>query len=223
MRTAAIIPALDEAPTVAGVVAAARPVVDEVIVVDNGSSDETATVAAQAGAKVISEPRRGKGEALSAGLRATGAPVVVFLDADLYGLQPDHVHRLVAPVVDGTAEMTRGVLSRGEIIDEVTMSGAVPFITGQRALRRDVFEALMPEHREGFKTEAAIEGFAEAYDLETETVLLDGVGHVIKEEKRGLVEGLRQRWVMVGQVAGMILVAAAVYRWRRLLGRLLPR
>ncbi len=223
MTTAAIIPALDEEQTVGGVVSAARPIVDEVIVVDNGSSDGTATMASRAGARVVSEPVRGKGQAMTAGLESTDADVVVFLDADLYGLEPDHVRRLVEPVVDGRVDMTRGILSRGEVLDELATSGAVPYLTGQRALRRVVFESLEPEHRTGFRAEAAIEGLAGAYDLDTETVLLEGVHHVTKEVKRGLSEGLRQRGEMVTQVVGMLVVAAAAYRWRRFLGRLFRR
>lgn len=223
MTTAAIIPALDEEPTVGGVVSAARPIVDEVIVVDNGSTDHTATMAARAGARVVSEQTRGKGQAMSAGLEATDADVVVFLDADLYGLEPEHVRLLVQPVVDGAVDMTRGILSRGDVLDELTTSGALPYLTGQRAMRRSVFEALQPEHRTGFRTEAAIEGLAGAYDLNTETVLLEGVHHATKEAKRGLSEGLRQRGQMMAQVAGMLIVAALVYRRRRFFGRLFRR
>ena len=81
----ALIPAHNEAPRIAPVVEGARRHL-EVLVVDDGSADETARVAAAAGATVIGQPRNlGKGEALKAGFRralAEGADAVVTLDAD---------------------------------------------------------------------------------------------------------------------------------------------
>ena len=108
-RCALIIPARDEAGAIASVVAAARSVVDgEIVVVDNGSRDATAATAAAAGARVITEPRRGYGHACSAGVRAVhDAGVVVFVDGD--GSMPvDDIPRLVAPILDGRADIVCG-------------------------------------------------------------------------------------------------------------------
>src|SRR6266508_3328724 len=95
-RTAAIIPAWNEESTVGAVIYAAQDaeLVDEVIVVDNASTDGTADVAADHGARVVHEPVAGKGQAMCAGVAATDADVVVFLDADLIGLRAEDVDRL---------------------------------------------------------------------------------------------------------------------------------
>ena len=66
------------------------------------------------GAQVVAEPLTGKGEAMRAGVDATDAEVIVFLDADLVGLRPDHVDALVRAVRDG-AGMACGLFDRGPL------------------------------------------------------------------------------------------------------------
>ncbi|MCB9556403.1 MAG: glycosyltransferase family 2 protein [Deltaproteobacteria bacterium] len=85
-RVALIIPALDEATTIGEVIAAVdRQLVDDLIVADNGSSDQTAQIASAAGADVVVARRRGYGSACLAGIaraRQHGAELFAFLDAD---------------------------------------------------------------------------------------------------------------------------------------------
>ena len=86
MKTAALIPALNEGPTIAAVVDGVRPFVDAVIVVDDGSSDRTGEIARAAGAEVIAHAaNRGKGEAVRTGLARVFAGAfthVLLLDGD---------------------------------------------------------------------------------------------------------------------------------------------
>ena len=107
---ALIIPALDEAEVIGGLVRRVpRDLVAEVIVVDNGSTDATASEAAGAGARVVSEPRRGYGAACWAGVAALGdgAEVAVFLDGD--GSQrPEEIGRVLAPILSGSADLVLG-------------------------------------------------------------------------------------------------------------------
>ena len=84
-RISVVIPALNEEEPIAEVVGAIPAgIADEVIVVDNGSTDRTAERAQAAGAVVISEPRRGYGRACRAGIDAvsSGCEIIVFLDGD---------------------------------------------------------------------------------------------------------------------------------------------
>ncbi|MBR0666250.1 glycosyltransferase [Roseomonas hellenica] len=112
---AVVIPCLDEEAPIAGVV---REVlaegIGEVIVVDNGSTDRTAAVAAAAGARVVSQPLRGYGRACAAGVAAVapGTDIVCFMDGDGSDV-PGFLHAVIGPVADGSADFVMGSRLRG--------------------------------------------------------------------------------------------------------------
>src|SRR5262245_23654219 len=111
----AVIPCLnEEAPIGAVVRAVIAQGVDEVIVVDNWSTDSTAERAREAGARVVQEPRRGYGRACSAGLRAirSDAEVVCFLDGDGSDV-PSFLPAVVGPVAHDEADFVMGSRLRG--------------------------------------------------------------------------------------------------------------
>src|SRR5262245_3213305 len=115
MRVSLIIPALNEAdclgPLLAEIPAGA---VYEVILVDNGSTDDTAGVARRAGAHVIVEPRRGYGYACAAGVAAATGDVLAFMDGDGSFL-PTELPRLLRPLNEDGAEFVLGTRMRGGI------------------------------------------------------------------------------------------------------------
>ncbi len=107
-----VIPAFNEEQSI-GLVLGAIPagLVTEVIVVNNNSTDDTAAVAARAGAVVITETQRGYGKACLTGLeyiRQNGCcDIVVFIDGD-YSDHPDEMYKVLAPIVNNTADMVIG-------------------------------------------------------------------------------------------------------------------
>lgn len=115
-RLAVIIPALNEERALPRVLAdLPRDSLEEIVVVDNGSSDRTAAVARAGGASVLREARRGYGWACLAGiahLRASQPDIVVFVDAD-YSDHPDELPTLIAPIVSGEYDMVIGSRTRG--------------------------------------------------------------------------------------------------------------
>jgi glycosyltransferase involved in cell wall biosynthesis len=110
-----VIPCLNERDAIGGVVAEVLAQgVGEVVVVDNGSSDDTAGVATAAGARVIREPRRGYGRACSSGLTGVGqaAEVVCFMDGDGSDV-PMFMDRVVGPILSDTSDFVMGSRLRG--------------------------------------------------------------------------------------------------------------
>ena len=110
MRVSVIIPVLNEAKSIASVLdAIPKHKVNEIVVVDTGSHDESVTIARSKGAKVVHEPRRGYGQACLTGLRTLGHPdVVVFLDGD-YSDFPEELPQLLAPLERGEADLYWGL------------------------------------------------------------------------------------------------------------------
>ncbi len=108
-----VLPALDEQETVAGVVDTIHPLlgglVDELVVLDSGSTDETAARARAAGARVVSReeavpglaPAPGKGEVLWRSLAGTSGDIIAFVDSDLINPDPAFVPKLLGPLLLG--------------------------------------------------------------------------------------------------------------------------
>jgi len=116
-RIAVLIPALNEEVSLPYVLAdLPKGAVEEVVVIDNGSSDRTAEVARAGGVTVLSEPRRGYGSACLAGieyLKTKTPDVVVFLDAD-YSDHPDELPQVVWPIVIEGYDFVIGSRTKGE-------------------------------------------------------------------------------------------------------------
>jgi glycosyltransferase involved in cell wall biosynthesis len=116
LRVALLMPALNEQPALAQVLdEVPRGLYARILVVDNGSTDGTADVARAGGAEVVSEPRRGYGQACLTGLTALGndADVIVFMDADGSDL-PAEAERLLEPIRRGQADLVIGSRALGE-------------------------------------------------------------------------------------------------------------
>jgi glycosyltransferase involved in cell wall biosynthesis len=114
MKVSLIIPALNEEESLPCVLLDLPwSILHQVIVVDNGSSDRTAHVAAANGAAVVREPRRGYGSACMAGAQAAQAEILVFLDAD-GSFDPADIPRLTEPIERAEAALVLGSRLTGE-------------------------------------------------------------------------------------------------------------
>ena len=122
MTTTLIIPALNEAESIASVLSAVPGgLADEILVVDGGSTDGTPDLARSVGARVIPEARHGYGQACATGLAAAQGQIVVFLDADGAD-DPRLLPALLAPLQQGQAELVLGSRLAGQMD-----AGAMPW------------------------------------------------------------------------------------------------
>ncbi len=178
MRVSVVIPTHNEAPAIGRVLTdLPSDLVTEVIVVDSHSSDGTCDIAARTGARVIQEPRRGYGRACLTGLANTNSPdVVVFLDGD-YSDRPSELPILLAPILEGTADIVIGSRLQGSqnaaalpwhqvfgnrlaaalitVLYRVRITDLGPF----RAARADVFQTLaLEEETYGWAVEMILKG-----------------------------------------------------------------
>jgi len=207
-----VVPAYNEAGRIGGVLDTLANVdaVDEIVVVDDGSLDGTSDavrahpIMAQGRLRLLRhEPNRGKGATMLAGAQATNCPVVVFLDADLIHLTPKHVEDLIRPVTTQGKSMALGVFRGGRGATTLAQILA-PNISGQRAIRRDVFLKVPRLTEAGYGVELAITHYVLGEGLPTARVILKDVTHPMKEEKLGIWRGgaarLRMYWQMTPQV-----------------------
>lgn len=200
---AIIIPARNEEHRIANVLRAATAsrLADQIIVVSDGSWDRTVEVAkSYKGVKVLDLPWQGKGGAMAAGVRETNAAVIMFIDADLIGLQPDHIDAILRPVMKDEADMCIGIFRGGKFWSDAAQKVA-PYISGQRALKRRLFERVPEIAGSRLGVEVAINMYAKRYRARVLRVVLYGVSNTAKERKLGFVKGAKARVQMWNEIA----------------------
>jgi hypothetical protein len=202
VRVSAVVPAHNEEPTIAGVVRPllAHPQIDEVIVVDDGSTDGTAECARAAGATVVSMPENGgKAAAMARGVRAARHDIIFFSDGDLTGLSQEIVARVVTPVTSGGYDMFVGIRGRKTYWANRLLH-FTPILGGERALTRALWNQVPPSYKKNFQIEIALNFFAKLNGHRMGFTVVHGLGQVIKEKKRGLLPGLWQRCAMIRDI-----------------------
>jgi glycosyltransferase involved in cell wall biosynthesis len=207
-KLAAIVPAYNEAETIAEVLSVLKsvPLIQEILVVSDGSTDGTVDIARSLRMRTIHlRENHGKGTAMAVGVAHTDADILLFVDGDILNLTGSLLEQLMAPVLAGTSDMNVGVRNRGEIINAVQQRTG-PLLSGIRCLRRQVFEAVPESHREGFAIETGLNWACAELGMRTTTLVMHNLRHLVKEKKRGMWRGMKARVRMFAAVFGAYLV-----------------
>ena len=202
-----VIPARNEAATVADVVAICRACayVREVIVVDDGSTDDTADLAAAAGAKVFRrdlapDAEGSKAHAMALGVAKSDAEWILFVDADLLGASTAHLDAICRPAVEGRCTMSIGTFDYG-IWNPLVIR--FPPTTGERIIPRAIFEAIPPDKLDGYTIELMINEVVGSRGLRTVARVMTGVTHRTKRDKFGPLEGWKRTWWMFADLLSL--------------------
>jgi len=218
LRTTAIIAAYNEERTLADVIGALTrsELIDEVIVVSDGSTDRTVEIARSFDVKtIVLRENRGKGYAMRIGVDNAANDVLFFVDGDMYNVTDEHIAALVVPVLAGECDMNIGVRHRGPVLDFLHLRMQCgPVLSGIRVMRRAVFEIVPVQYQERFKIEAALNCFCSRGGFVQRHTVIHNLSHVIKESKRGLADGLRSRWEMSREVVAVLIDLHVVETWR---------
>ena len=208
LRVAAIVPAYNEEATLTEVLSVLKstPGIDEILVVSDGSTDGTVEIARGMGMRTIHlRQNQGKGRAMAVGVAHTDASVLLFVDGDITNLTSDLLSRLIEPVLSGRSDMNVGIRNRGRILNTIQDTTG-PLLSGIRCLRRGIFEAVPESHLEGFAVETGLNWACRQLGCRTTTTVMHNLKHLVKETKRGLVEGFQARYKMFGAVFGAFMV-----------------
>lgn len=200
---AVVIPAFNEELRILTVLSAAKgsKLTTEIIVVDDGSQDRTAEVASTVdGVRVIRlATNSGKGGAMVRGVQSTSAQILAFIDADLAGIKAHHIDDIIRPLLHGQCDMCVGIFRGGKVWSDMAQRVA-PRLSGQRALKRELFEAVPYMAELGMGVEWALNYTAERRKAKVLRVLLRGVSNCFKEQKLGGMKGLKARGTMYKEI-----------------------
>ena len=170
----------------------------EIIVVDDGSTDDTLEKSSQYAqidprVRVLKhDVNEGKGQAVITGWRATQAPILLFLDADLIGLNNKHIRSLIQPVLEDRADMSVGLFRGGQLFTDLAHL-VTPWLSGQRCLKAELLKSVSMEAAAGYGIETAITIASREDRWRCCTVYLKGVTHPHSEIHRGFRKGIKNR------------------------------
>jgi len=206
MKVTALIPAYNEAKTISSVIETLRKneKINDILVIDDGSSDNTADLARLAGAKVISfKTNQGKGAALQKGIEEINSEIIIMLDGDLIGLRSIHIDNLLKPLLNEEVDMTVGVFNEGRGLTDLAQL-VTPNLSGQRAVKKAVLKDLTNLRNAGYGVEIALNKYVRK-NGRLKFVELPELTHLMKEEKRGFTQGIVDRGKMYWDILKVLI------------------
>ncbi|MFC1767176.1 glycosyltransferase family 2 protein [Candidatus Margulisiibacteriota bacterium] len=179
-----IIPAYNEENRILPVLEVIKqsPLISEIIIVNDGSTDNTKNVlSGVSGIKLINhETNMGKGDAMQTGIDASTGDLILFLDADLKGLTTKHIEELITSVANGSTDMSFSYRDNsGEPFFKVDI------FSGERALMKETLKKIGSLKGLKYAVEAYINKYLIDNNLKWKSIRCEGLYFMQKEEKKG--------------------------------------
>lgn len=206
----AIVPAFNEEKTIQGVLRALKEssLVDDIIVVDDGSCDHTAQYAEEMGVRVIRlGENKGKAFAMEEGVLHARNPIIFFVDADMTGIGKEGIAAVIQPVVSGDYEMYVALNDRNIFFINKLLR-FFPILGGVRALTKELWQSVPREHKKRFRIEVALNYYAKKTKKNMGFELISNLHNTIKEKKYGFLVGL---WRRIAMVADVVYISIRLY------------
>ncbi|MBI5139990.1 MAG: glycosyltransferase family 2 protein [Candidatus Vogelbacteria bacterium] len=205
-KVSCIIPAYNEAPRIENVLGVVykHPLIDEVIVVDDHSTDNTSSVVGKfPGVRMINHGvNKGKSLAVVTGVRESAGDTIFLLDADLIGLNADNVSRLIEPVTFGVADVSFSVRRISFFADIFYRLVGMDILTGERVFKKSLIEDRLEEisRLSRFGIETFFNNVIMASKSRIRVVFWDNVRSPLKASKQGVVSGIIADMRMFGDI-----------------------
>lgn len=191
-KVAAIVPSYNEEKRIDNVlkVLVKTKILDEIIVVDDGSKDNTKEVVKKySKIKYLrNNINKGKSFSMKKGVNATNAGIIFFCDADLRNLTPKIVESIIKPVLEDKTDMFLGV--RDNVLQKTLKKSAIN--TGERALRREIWDKVPDFYKHNFRIEIGLNSFVKRYGRGYDYKVFP-YKQTTKEKKYGFFKGLKAR------------------------------
>ena len=192
---AAIVPAYNEAERIESVLNTLNntKTLDEIVVIDDGSKDNTEEIVNKyENIKYLkNEKNQGKAYSMNRGVKSTTSDIIFFCDADLKGLTPEIVEGIISPVANGEKDMFLGI--RNNTMQKTVKSVAIN--TGERALKREIWENLPDFYKHRYRIEAGLNNFVKTVGSGFDYKIFPYY-QTLKETKYEISKGMFLRWWM---------------------------
>ena len=202
-----IVPAYNEERFIGNVlgVVSKHPLIDEVIVVDDGSYDSTASVAAKFNISLIAQKNQGKSAAVVNGVRSAKNDYIVLIDADLIGLTLEGLSSLLQPVLSAQADISISLRKNSYLFYRMI---GLDFVAGERAFKKSFIEPHLDEISKlrGFGLEVFLNQCIVHEKLKIKVVYLETLISPRKSVKTGFFRGRLDDLKMAGQILKTISV-----------------
>ncbi len=197
-KVSCLIPAYNEGARIASVleVICGHPLINEVIVINDCSTDNTAEVVAKfKNVRLINnEKNKGKSATIVRGIKESTGDILCLIDADLIGLTAENITNLIEPVISNKTDIAMSVRKISPTMDKFYQITGFDFFSGERAFKKDLIKNNLEEmsHLPGFGLETFLNRILIKNKCRIKIVFWDNVRSPLKSKKYGIITGMKK-------------------------------